>query len=236
LEVALFYAAERLGPIRDEVVFVGGAVRGLLVTDPGAAGVRPTDDVDVIVEVSSLAAYQKLEARLRRQGFKHDPREDAPICRFVNGSTTLDVMPTAAGVLGFSNPWYAHAFVTSTEHRLRGPGTAEQRIRVVTATSFVATKLVSYESRGGKDPYHHDLEDIVAVVDGRPSLTREMQSEPRELRVFVAKGIDALFAAGLDEHAAFHLPSDSASQARLPLVLERFRELTRLAGRARRPS
>jgi len=86
LELALFYAAERLGPICDEVVFVGGAVRGLLVTDAGAADVRPTDDVDVIVEVSSLAAYQQLESRLRSQGFKNDPREDAPICRFVQAA------------------------------------------------------------------------------------------------------------------------------------------------------
>lgn len=34
----------------DDVVFVGGCVTGLLITDPAAAGMRPTTDVDVILE------------------------------------------------------------------------------------------------------------------------------------------------------------------------------------------
>ena len=92
LELALFHAAERLGPVRDEVVFVGGAVRGLLVTDTGAAGGRPTDDVDVIVEVSALAGYHELESRLRRVGFKHDLRDDAPIWR-TRGLETITRRP-----------------------------------------------------------------------------------------------------------------------------------------------
>lgn len=42
-------AAERLQPLLNEIVFVGGCTTGLLVTDPGAAPVRMTHDVDVIV-------------------------------------------------------------------------------------------------------------------------------------------------------------------------------------------
>lgn len=226
LELALFQAAAQLGAIRDEVVFVGGAVRGLLVTDTGASGVRPTDDVDVIVEATTLANYQALESRLRKQGFKNDHREGAPICRYVNGGTTLDVMPTAEGVLGFSNPWHAHAFATARTHELRGPRGEGQQIRVISAASFVATKLVSYASRGGGDPFHHDLEDIVAVVDGRASLVEELHAEAPALRAFVATAVERLFAGGLNDTAAYHLPSDSASQARLPLVVERFRKLS----------
>jgi hypothetical protein len=40
--------AGRLGDLRDQVVFLGGAVTPLLVTDPGAAPARFTVDVDVI--------------------------------------------------------------------------------------------------------------------------------------------------------------------------------------------
>jgi hypothetical protein len=226
LELALFHAAAQLGSVRDEVVFVGGAVRSLLVTDAGAAGVRPTDDVDVIAAVTTLASYQALESRLRMQGFKNDPREGAPICRFVSGGTTLDVMPTTPGVLGFSNPWYTHAFATARTHELRGPSAERQLIRVISAVSFVATKLVSYGSRGQGDPFHHDLEDIVAVVDGRASLVEELRAEPPALRSFIAEAIERLLLGGLEDSVAYHLPSDSASQARLPVVLERFRALT----------
>lgn len=48
-------AARALEPMLGEVVFVGGCVTGLLITDPAAAGIRPTTDVDVIAEVYSYA-------------------------------------------------------------------------------------------------------------------------------------------------------------------------------------
>ena len=56
-----------LVPVLDEVVFVGGCVTGLLITDPAAGkGVRPTTDVDVITEVSSYGEYgADLSERLR---------------------------------------------------------------------------------------------------------------------------------------------------------------------------
>src|SRR5437660_440708 len=41
-------AAKLLGPVLDELVFVGGCATGLLVSDEAAAEVRPTFDVDAI--------------------------------------------------------------------------------------------------------------------------------------------------------------------------------------------
>lgn len=46
-----------LGPLRNELGFVGGAVTGLLVADPGAGEPRVTIDVDAIAEISSYAEY-----------------------------------------------------------------------------------------------------------------------------------------------------------------------------------
>lgn len=46
--------AEALGELREQVVFVGGAVAGLLVTDPLANSVRATRDVDVVVNANRL--------------------------------------------------------------------------------------------------------------------------------------------------------------------------------------
>jgi len=43
--------ADHLGDVLcEEVVFVGGAVAGLLITDPAMPSIRPTEDVDLIVE------------------------------------------------------------------------------------------------------------------------------------------------------------------------------------------
>jgi len=42
--------AAALGPLRERVVFVGGSATDLLITDPLAAAIRVTKDVDVIVD------------------------------------------------------------------------------------------------------------------------------------------------------------------------------------------
>lgn len=47
--------AEKLRPLLPEIVFVGGCATGLLVTDPGAAPVSATYDVDVIAQIGSCA-------------------------------------------------------------------------------------------------------------------------------------------------------------------------------------
>jgi hypothetical protein len=46
-------AASALGPLAQEVGFLGGATIELWITDPAAQAPRPTDDVDVIVEIGS---------------------------------------------------------------------------------------------------------------------------------------------------------------------------------------
>jgi hypothetical protein len=58
-------AAEKLRPLLPEIVFVGGCATGLLITDPGAAPVRQTYDVDVISEIVSYADYAVFSERLR---------------------------------------------------------------------------------------------------------------------------------------------------------------------------
>ena len=49
----LITAAESLRPLLGELVFVGGCVTGLLITDEAAAGPRATLDVDAIAEITS---------------------------------------------------------------------------------------------------------------------------------------------------------------------------------------
>ena len=54
----LIDAARAPAPLLDELVFVGGAVTGLMmVTDEAASAPRVTFDVDAIVEIASYAEY-----------------------------------------------------------------------------------------------------------------------------------------------------------------------------------
>lgn len=113
--------ARKLAPLLDQIVFVGGSVTGLLVTDPAAAPVRPTLDVDAIVALASYKDFTDLENRLRELGFHQSLADGAPICRWLSGDLILDLMPTDASILGFSNTWVcsrARARATNQNRRI----------------------------------------------------------------------------------------------------------------------
>jgi len=222
----LIAAAELLRPVLGELVFVGGCVTGLLITDAAAGAPRSTLDVDAIIEITSYASYAAFGDRLRALGFEPDTRESAPLCRWVHGRATLDVMPLDEKILGFSNRWYREAIVSAAAHAL----SPTLEIRAVTAPLFVATKLEAFKGRGKGDYLgSHDLEDLVAVVDGRESLIDEVEVESRKVRGYVAKEIGNLLisAAFVDALPAYLLP-DSASQSRITAVLRRLRQIASL--------
>lgn len=105
-----------LGHLRDEVVFVGGATVSLYA-DRMAAEVRPTDDIDILVEVLTYKDYAVIEEELRKIGFANDI-ESKVICRYKVQGITVDVMPTGENVLGFSNKWYADGFKNAWRYGL----------------------------------------------------------------------------------------------------------------------
>src|SRR5271154_4946046 len=143
----LEYIAAALGPLCARFVFVGGCATGLLVTDVAAVPVRATRDVDVIVEVLTLADYHALERELEKVGFSHDQSPEAPICRWIVGTGLLDVMPTDERVLGFSNRWFSQAIHTAESVKLP----SGQMIKLVTPPLFLATKLEAFRGRGDGD-------------------------------------------------------------------------------------
>ncbi len=215
--------AERLGDLTGDVVFLGGATVDLLITDPAAAVARPTKDVDVIVEVGSWVEYTRLQERLRAQGFREDTDEGAPLCRWVIDDIKVDVMPTSESILGFANRWYEPAMRAAAPLRLSDTVT----IRLTTAPYFVATKLEAFTSRG-EDDYQlsPDIEDVVAVVDGRLELADEIANADEEVRRFLQERIAELLSADeLLDALPGHLPGDAASQARLPEVIARLERI-----------
>ncbi len=204
-------AAKKLAPLLDQIAFVGGCT-GLLLTDPAAAPVRPTLDVDAIVAVASYEGFTALEAQLRELGFRQLPTEGAPICCWVSGELILDLMPTDSSILGFSNVWYAAALENAQRIRI-----GELEIRMITAPYFLATKLEALHGRGKNDfRGSHDLEDIVTVIDGRSELAGEARLAPAGLQEYLRREFEALLS-NLDFVDALpgHLLPYAASQQRL---------------------
>jgi hypothetical protein len=218
--------ARRLSPLLDELVFVGGCATGLLVTDPAAAEVRPTYDVDAIAEITSYAEYMEFAERLRKLGFREDDSEGAPICRWVHEGIKLDVMPMQGAALGFSNQWYEAATANALQIQLDG-----LTLHVVTAAYFLATKLDAFKDRGKNDYYaSHDLEDVIAVMDGRPGLMDELRNASPDVQQYIAEVVGELLAH--EEFCAClpgYLLPDAANQARLPRLFETLQKISDLA-------
>lgn len=211
--------ADALGELREQVVFLGGAVVGLLLSDPLAESVRSTYDVDAVVDLD-WSRFRRVEERVQTRGFARE-MESGVVCRWVHreSGVVFDLMPVDSEVPGFSNRWYAYAVETAQSVEL------DERlsIRMVTAVAFVATKLEAFATRGQCDFLSsHDLEDVLNVVDGRAELVEELAMAPEDLRRMVASA----FAALLDDPAfANALPGLVAEPGRAGIVRERLRAM-----------
>jgi hypothetical protein len=222
-------AAARLRPLLHEIVFVGGSTTGLLVTDPGAAPVRMTYDVDVIAEIASYSDYALFSEKLRGLGFQEDASEGAPICRWQHTGLILDVMPLDAKILGFSNRWYPGALNTAVQVDLP----SGLVLRVVTAPYFLGTKIEAFRGRGLEDYFaSRDLEDFITVVDGRASLFEEINQASQELQAFIGDAVKLLLSEPrfLDALPGYLLP-DEANQGRIAQLLGKLRALAQLPGK-----
>ncbi|SHN00280.1 hypothetical protein [Rhizobacter sp. OV335] len=224
--IALEKVAMALGELREELVLVGGCSVGLLITDPASPPVRETNDVDLVAEVAGIGGYYALCEKLARRGFTQSASDDH-MCRWVQGSLQLDVMPSDESVLGHStNRWYPHA-IRSAQRRQLPSGT---EVLVVSAPLFLATKLEAFYDRGQGDYLgHHDMEDIINVIDGRPEIATEVEAADQEVRDHLRQEFDDLLAdPRFVDVIPMHLRGDLTSQARARVILDRLRRLAGL--------
>jgi predicted nucleotidyltransferase len=218
--------ARQIRPLLDRVVFVGGQVGEVYITDPAAVRVRPTTDVDVVVSVATRAAYHRIEEEVRELGFRNDQSEEALICRWISPTGhQLDLMPVDASILGFTNRWYPMVVEEPVRHSL----TDDLSIQVPTAPVFLATKLEAFASRGASDLLGSwDLEDVILLVAGRPELFEEIQQESPELRRWVAEEVGKLLEEAEFSYAIQGaLPEAGELPGYLEVVMDRFEALTR---------
>lgn len=186
----LLMVAKALGSdLLADVAFVGGCTTSLLITDEfSLEAARYTDDVDVIVDIVGQLEWYRFQKLLRQRGFSISP-EDELVCRMRLGELKVDFMPHDGSILGFTNRWYEKALATSKPYRL----SKEVSIRVLTPPLFIATKLEAYLGRGNNDPLgSKDVEDILALFDGRAQLVAEIQEAEQEIRIYIAEQLESL--------------------------------------------
>lgn len=212
-------AVKQLGELVNEMVFLGGCATGLLMTDSASPPIRQTRDVDALVQVSTRAEYYKLAEALRKKGFKEDTSEGAPMCRWQGDIVILDVMPTDARILGFGNKWYESAM----DHAEKVELPSGHSISMVSAPYFLITKLEAFDGRGKGDyQLSHDIEDIIALLDGRVEVVDEVSHADDKLRHELSNRFsELLMKEHFIESIPGHMPPDEANQERASMIRQR---------------
>lgn len=191
-----------LEELRDKVVFVGGATVSLYA-DSAAEEIRPTEDIDIIVEIWARKDYFEIDEKLRKLGFIND-QESGIICRYKIDGLVVDVMPTQSDILGFTNKWYQPGFENSISYNL-----SESEIKIFSPAYFLASKLEAFIGRGNLDGrLSKDFEDIVFVLKNRSSIWSELVDSNTEVFEYLKHTFANLmsnpnFEEWVDCHAGF---------------------------------
>ncbi|MEZ4790140.1 MAG: nucleotidyl transferase AbiEii/AbiGii toxin family protein [Flavobacteriales bacterium] len=217
---AVQFVADGLKDLRDQVVFVGGAVISLYADDPGADTPRPTSDIDLVIEVAGYAAYALLEERLAQLGFHHTPEEPVN-CRYRFHGVTVDIMPTDVPALMPTNRWY----LPGMRHAVGMALPDGTKLAALTVPYFLGTKFEAHNSRGRDMRTSKDFEDIVFILDARLHLEEEVASAPVDIRDYLKREAQALLKdPAMREAIEGHLSPQIATE-RAAVLMERLRRM-----------
>ena len=194
------------------VVFTGGATVSFYADRP-AGEIRPTDDVDILIEIFTHNHFAEVEEKLRKKGFQNDTASGI-ICRYIINGIIVDIMPTSPGVLGFSNKWYPEAFHHSIQKDI-----GDCIIKLLSPVYFLATKIEAWKGRGNNDGRTStDFEDIVFILNNCSTIWDEMRASPVNLKSYLqAEFATIIKQPYLQEWVSCHL--DFSEQRRLTYVI-----------------
>ena len=185
--------AQGLDALAEEVVFTGSSIIPFLVIHDRRGEIRPTKDIDCVIDIASYVKYAKLEERLRQLGFRHAPEKDGGvICRWEYRGLLVDVMPTE-NVLGPTNSWFRDGM----KHAIRQVLPSGREISIFSAPYFIAAKLDAFHGRGKGDiRFSQDMEDIVLVLAEGEDVEELLLNAAPKVRRYLAQQFHALLASG----------------------------------------
>ncbi|MBL7728296.1 MAG: nucleotidyl transferase AbiEii/AbiGii toxin family protein [Dinghuibacter sp.] len=186
---AIKAVANALQALNEKIVFTGGATISLYPDKP-VIDIRPTDDIDIIMEILNYNDRITLENRLRTIGFEHDIASGI-ICRYIYQHIVVDVLPTNDSLAGFHNKWYPAGFQNAILHCID----EHCCINILSPVYFIAAKLEAFKGRGNNDGRtSKDFEDIVCVFENRQRIWEELEQADDHVREYVQKELSILAA------------------------------------------
>jgi hypothetical protein len=182
--------ANGLKELRERMVFIGGAVISLYTDDPAADEIRPTQDIDLTINLGNkYINIVEAERRLRELEFFPDP-EGHSICSYKYKNIPVDIMPASDSPVGPSNSWYIPGFDHLQQHEISDG----LFINILPAPYFLATKFEAFNQRGGGQDYYgsHDYEDIIYILDNRIHIVDEILKSDELVKNFLINELTKL--------------------------------------------
>lgn len=212
--------AQALHELKDQMVFIGGAVVSLYADDPAADEIRPTGDIDMTINLLNYADWSRMQERLASLGFSPDPYGHA-ICSYKYKDIPVDIMPADDSPLGPSNKWYKFGFKDLWKVKA-----AEEEIRILSAPAYLATKFAAFNNRSSDYRTSHDFEDIIYVLDNRLTIVQEIEKAHPLIKEFLEVEFEKIINNPyLDEILASHI-HPLMLEERYPVVLEKMHQIT----------
>ncbi|WP_242085556.1 hypothetical protein [Aestuariivivens sediminis] len=213
--------AKALKELKDQMIFVGGAVVSLYADEP-TEEVRQTDDIDVTINLINYASWVEMQERLAQLGFSPDPEGHA-ICSYLYKGISMDIMPSEDGPIGPANTWYKIGFKNLWTHKVE-----DQTITLLSAPCFLATKFEAFKDRGTDYRLSHDFEDIIYVLNNRSTIVEEVARDHLEIKQFLKVELIKIYESVLyDEIISCHVPP-LIHEERLPIIKEKIEQIIAL--------
>jgi hypothetical protein len=208
---------------KNDPVFTGGCIVSLLITDAAAPPPSWTKDIDAVLEIKTYHDFSVLERSLEKAGFTRELHDKAGIFAWQWKEVRVDILPSEPNELFSSvNTWFPALLRDAELIEI----TQGKYAWIASAPCFIATKLEAFFNRGKGDYLaSKDIEDIIAVVDGRKELFDEMKFCDPTLKDFVSRSFREFLSIPAFRDAVV---GSVGGEGREPIVFERLDQIASL--------
>lgn len=216
---AVAEVAKALRELKEQMVFIGGAVVSLYADDPSADEIRPTADIDLTINLMNFSSWTRMQERLAQLGFYPDPYGHA-ICSYKYNNIPVDIMPAEDSHLGQSNRWYKIGFEDLCQTKA-----LDEVIQILSAPVYLATKFEAFNDRGSDYRTSHDFEDIVYILDNRMTIVADVNKAHPDIKAFLQHEFSKIIQNPLSEEILSAHIHPIQVEERYPIVLEKINQI-----------
>lgn len=162
-----------------EIMFVGGSVVSEYIDDPAVLDIRPTADIDIVVQLLSLSDLENIREYLANKNVYAD-MESGVICRFKYEDIKIDVMSTKNVGWAPGNEWYELG-----QNKVITKSIQDIEIKLLPVEYFIATKISAYKDRGEDPRYDKDFGDIIYILDYKSTIIEDIKRADEKVLEYI---------------------------------------------------